>query len=467
MFGKILIVDDSLLQIKILEKKLVSEYYNVVTANSGEEALEKLETEKPDLIMLDVMMGGINGFETCKKIKSNLKTFHVPVLIITSLIDEESKIQGLEAGADDILTKPIDDIALFARVNSLLRLKMMAEQWIMQETELKDRDIDSNHLDIYFGKKCKYSHVMVYASCDKESYELAKPLKEKGYKVAYTKSDSDAEYFVKERDLDLIIISLSIGIDKALRFSSGLRSVERTKKTPILIIGNEDDEAAFIKALEIGCNDYISRPFDNHEYLARVYIQLKKNKYQQQLEENYQKSLSLASTDELTGLANRRALHTYMKNILVNMKDKSQNVAIMMLDIDHFKGVNDTYGHKVGDEVLVEFSQRIKESLRDFDMVARYGGDEFIAIVPYIDERTALEVAERVRISVAKTPFAITVDPYKLNIQISIGISLDNDFTLDPDEIIEKADKSLYEAKECGKNTVCIYNRVCCCNKKK
>ncbi|MCT4574815.1 MAG: PleD family two-component system response regulator [Alphaproteobacteria bacterium] len=456
MFGKILVVDDSPVNLKLMEKKLKDEYYDVLLASSGEEALQLIEDNRPDLILLDVVMPGMNGYEVCQTIKNNPETFYLPVMMVTSMEDKDSKVKGLEVGADDILTKPVDDVALFARLNSLLRLKMMAEQWIIRETALQDKTVLPDHLDMYFGKKCKYSHIMVVGSDDKELVQLKSPLKEKRYKVIYTKNIDEVEVLSEQKKMDLFVISLSVGGENALRLSSKIKSKELNKNTPILIVGEEDDKKVFIKALEIGCNDYIVSPFNNHEYLARTYTQLKKNKYQQQLEKNYKKSLSLVSVDELTGLSNRRYLYSYLENMFEEMKTKEQSIAVLMIDIDDFKGVNDTYGHLIGDEVLVEFASRLKGEFRDFDLIARYGGDEFIAVIPYIDEKKAREIAERVRKVISDKPFALTSDPYKLDINISVGLTLTKDFYRTAEDVIEDADKALYEAKRTGRNKTCV-----------
>lgn len=463
MFGKILIVDDSPTDAMIMQAKLEAEYYDTMVVSNAEEAIKVVENNRPDLIMLDVLMPGMTGFDLCKKLKSSSDTFYLPIICVTSITDKEEQIMGLDAGADDIVSKPIDDVALFARVNSLLRLKMMAEQWIIRETALQDKTVLPTHLDAYFGKQCKFSHIMVVADTDEELIKLKTPLKDRRYKVIYTKSIADAESFAEYKNLDLFVVSLSIGKEEALRFSTKLKTHERNKNTPILIVGEDKDhhKQAFVKALEIGCNDYLVYPLNEHEYLARAYTQLKKNKYQQQLEKNYQKSLSLASVDDLTGVANRRFLYSYLENIVEEMKEKDQKLSVLMMDVDKFKTINDTYGHLVGDEVLIEFSKRLKNQFRDFDLISRYGGDEFIAVIPYVGEILATEIAERVRKSISDTPFKVSIAPYEIDVKISIGLSITDDFSKTAEEIIESADKSLYEAKRTGRDKVCIAGKAC------
>jgi two-component system cell cycle response regulator len=278
MFGKILIVDDSVVNLKLLENKLTSEFYEVIKATSGEEALKIIEEDKPDLIMLDVMMpGGMDGIETCQIIKDNPETFYLPVIIITSLTEQEEKVRGLEAGADDIIIRPINDVSLFARVNSLLRLKMMAEQWIIRETAIQENTVMPSHLDMYFGKKCRYSHILVLGETEEEILQLKTPLKEKKYKVIYTKNTNDAEELSNYKKLDLFIVSLSIGHEEALRFCSKLKNSDKNKNTPILIVGDKSDEPYFIKALEYNLAAQLAVPLTGDKEKLSIYRSIYKD----------------------------------------------------------------------------------------------------------------------------------------------------------------------------------------------
>ncbi len=144
MSSRILVVDDILPNVKLLEAKLKQEYYDVLTATSGADALRLVEEQYPDLILLDVMMPGMDGYEVCRRLKSNPDTAHIPVVMVTALTDTEDKVAGLEAGADDFLTKPINDIALIARVRSLLRLKATMDEWRVRESAAYQFGIDED-----------------------------------------------------------------------------------------------------------------------------------------------------------------------------------------------------------------------------------------------------------------------------------------------------------------------------------
>ena len=133
MSARILVVDDVDVNIKLLEAKLASEYFNVISANNGETALKIAQDERPDLILLDVMMPRMDGFEVCKRLKADARTSDIPVVMVTALTETADRVRGLESGADDFLTKPVNDVALFARVRSLVRLRRMMEEWRHRE----------------------------------------------------------------------------------------------------------------------------------------------------------------------------------------------------------------------------------------------------------------------------------------------------------------------------------------------
>src|ERR1700751_1251639 len=133
MSARVLVVDDIAINIKLLEAKLSSEYFDVLSASSGSAALQIADAELPDVILLDVMMPRMDGFEVCRELKANPRTADVPVVMVTALSDVANRLRGLEAGADDFLTKPVNDIALFARVRSLVRLKRMMEEWRLRQ----------------------------------------------------------------------------------------------------------------------------------------------------------------------------------------------------------------------------------------------------------------------------------------------------------------------------------------------
>jgi two-component system cell cycle response regulator len=257
-------------------------------------------------------------------------------------------------------------------------------------------------------------------------------------------------------DFDLIAVSLAMAADDPLRLTSQVRSHERSRQTPILLLAEDGDLPRVAKGLELGANDYLVKPIDRNELLARVRTQVRRRRYQERLRENYEQSLSLALTDSLTGLFNRRYLGAHMARVLGRIGETHKPVAAILFDIDHFKKVNDTWGHGVGDEVLKEVAARVSRNLRNFDMVARFGGEEFVIIMPDASVEAAAMVAERLRLKIADEPFGVSAPVGTIEVTISLGVTATEDPREDADEMIRRADRALYAAKAKGRNRIVI-----------
>lgn len=455
MTARVLVVDDIFPNVKLLEAKLMSEYFDVITAQSGAEALEKIESENPDIVLLDVMMPGMDGFEVCERIKSNPATSHIPVVMVTALTDTADRNKGLEVGADDFLSKPINDVALMACVKSLVRLKMTLDEWRARETtattlgvmneESQIKEIDLNNANILY--------------IDDQTLDLNKMrevLEQYGHTLYHTDKSTTAIEKASIINADLIILSIDLREEDGLRLCSHLRSNEATRHIPILMISNEaHDMKRIAKGLEIGANGYIIRPIDRTELAARVRNQIRRKRYQDYLKSTYEESLSMALKDSLTGLFNRRYINVHLETLLKQTGDLRKNLAVLILDIDHFKSVNDTYGHNIGDEVLKIFAERIKSRMRGFDLLARTGGEEFVVTLVDVGIEKACFIAERLRRTIEKAPFPTSDTAIgSLPITVSIGGAYIGDEVISIEEALDRADKQLYAAKEGGRNAV-------------
>lgn len=451
MSARVLVVDDILPNVKLLEAKLSTEYYDVLTATSGAEALRKVEQDSPDIVLLDVMMPGMDGFEVCRRIKENPAFAHIPVVMVTALTDSVDKVRGLEAGADDFLTKPVNDMALLARLRSLVRLKMAIDEWRVRETTASQLGVVDNTVSV-MKEKVENARVLVVEDQEFESRKIVDTLQKDDDIVMTVDSGMKAMEMVSRQNFDLIIVSLNLRNEDSLRLCSHLRSNERTRNVPILMLATDSDMTRIAQGLEIGAHDYIIRPIERNELLARARTQVRRRRFQDRLRANYEASLSMAVTDALTGLYNRRYLEVHLQKLLQKNQESKKNLCVLMFDIDHFKKVNDTYGHGVGDEILKIFAARIKDGLRSFDLVARTGGEEFLAILPDTTQDMALLIAERLRRSIAERPFNCSAPEGRLSITTSMGGALIEPGQNDVIAVMERADKMLYEAKNGGRN---------------
>lgn len=451
MTARVLVVDDILSNVKLLEAKLTTEYFEVVTAFSGLEALAKMDECDPDIVLLDVMMPGMDGFEVCRRIKANPKTAHIPVVMVTALDQSIDRVTGLEAGADDFLTKPVDDAALFARVRSLVRLKLMTDELRMRETTGQSMGLLDPASSL---AQTSISGRVLIIEDRPESATWFKSALEPANNTAAVDTFEEALVRVRGGDFDLIIVSLGMRGFDGLRLCSQLRSLPEGRNVPILVVVSDGDRRKLNQALEMGVNDYLTRPVDKNELVARVRTQLRKKRYADMLRHNVQLSLEMAITDQLTGLHNRRYMARHLDNLLAQSQKSGKQLAFVIMDIDFFKSVNDTHGHDIGDEVLREFARRIAANVRGIDLACRYGGEEFVVVMPDTDVAYAYAVAERLRRSIETTPIEISRAPGRLSITISIGIAGSDGEGDTAEALLHRADQALYRAKKSGRNRV-------------
>jgi two-component system cell cycle response regulator len=454
MSGRVLVVDDVEVNVKLLEAKLSSEYFDVLTANNGYAALQIAETELPDVILLDVMMPRMDGFEVCRQLKANRRTADVPVVMVTALSDTANRLRGLEAGADDFLTKPVNDIALFARVRSLVRLKRMME-------ELRVREGICSRFggcDAPVSEDTGPARIMIVDDDDFAAARMTETLLPVANSVARASSSAEA-WTLLASDIEMVIASLSIQGSDVLRLVTQCRANETFRQLPILLIAEDRDLPRLAKGLDLGANDYLVRPLDRNELLARTATQVRRKRLQNRLEQNYRNSLELALTDELTGLYHRRYLFVHLDELIERVNHDGISAAVLLFDIDNFKQVNDTYGHAAGDDVLRELAARTTHSVRSVDLIARRGdgaGDEFVVVMPETDLTIAAGVAERLRAAVAREPFTIKSDGRKVPVTISIGVASAAAGDADRDRVLKRADEALYAAKTRGRNCVVV-----------
>jgi two-component system, cell cycle response regulator len=447
MSARVLVVDDIAINVKLLEAKLSSEYFDVLSASSGSAALEIADAELPDVILLDVMMPRMDGFEVCRRLKANPRTADLPVVMVTALSDAANRLRGLEAGADDFLTKPVNDVALFARVRSLARLKRMMEEWRLRD-EICGRFGGSQSVAEEGGP----ARVLIVEEDAFAAARMSETLA-LAHRVTVVGSCTEAQSRLDE-ETELIIASLTTPDGDPLRLVSQCRGNEIFRQLPVLLIAAERDLPRLAKGLDLGANDYLIRPVDRNELLARTNTQIRRKRLQDRLNDNYQRSLSLALTDELTGLYNRRYLLAHLDELVARVSRDGLDAAILLVDIDHFKQVNDTYGHAAGDDVLRELAARATNTVRSVDLVARLGGEEFVVVMPETGPAIAVAVGERLRLAIANEPFTIRASDERLPITVSIGITSATAGGDDRDRLLKRADDALYCAKAEGRNRV-------------
>jgi two-component system, cell cycle response regulator len=451
--ARVLIVDDIPTNVRLLEARLTAEYFEVLTAYSGEEALAICNETDVDIILLDVMMPVMDGFEVCRRLKASPKTHHVPVLMITALDQPSDRVRGLEAGADDFLTKPVDDVQLMARVKSLARLKSLTD-------ELRARALTGQQIAIEDALRAMDSistsgGSVLIIDTDKRHAERVQGYLAAEHKVDILPEPADAVFQVSGAKYELALVSMSLNDFDPLRVCSQIRTVDHTRNLPIILMADEGDKPRVVRALDLGVNDFISRPIERNELMARVRTQIRRHRYAMELRQSVNNSIAQAVTDDLTGLYNRRYFDRHLNILLGKAQAQERELAVMILDIDHFKAVNDTYGHDIGDVVLKEFSARVKRNIRGVDLACRFGGEEFVVLMPDTDTSNAELVAERVRSAIAEKPFDVGAQR-PLSVTVSVGVSFNESGADTPETLIKRADVALYRAKREGRNRVIL-----------
>lgn len=456
MSGRVLVVDDVATNRLLLRAKLSSAYYDVSVAENGHQALEMAQREQPDMIMLDVMMPDIDGFEVCAKLKSMPETAHIPVIMVTALDTPEERIRGLEVGADDFLSKPFNDLALFARVRNLMRMKMMFD-------ELRLRDLTSRELgltDLVLEQEIELEmggSILLAPPSEPVGEGWARAFQARlNLSTIVTSSEREALNLARLELPDCFVVhqKLMEGGD-GLRLVSALRARLETRQSAVILVVDSGDVQTAAKGLDLGASDYIEAPFDMNELIVRVRSQLRRKRYSDRLRTNVRNGLKLAVIDPLTGIYNRRYAAQHLLRVMERARETDGVFAVMMMDLDKFKSINDRFGHDAGDAVLKEFSRRLQENIRGVDLVARFGGEEFFVAMPDIDRSAAAAAAERIRRAVEGAPFA--VPGATIDVTVSIGVAIAGAGDGNAEAIIKRADSALYEAKDTGRNRVSFF----------
>ncbi|MER9314394.1 PleD family two-component system response regulator [Mesorhizobium sp. M0659] len=452
MTARILVVDDIPANVKLLEVRLLAEYFEVLTASNGPDAIETCENGKVDVVLLDVMMPGMDGFEVCKRLKSDPATAHIPVVMVTALGHVADRVRGLEAGADDFLTKPVNDLQLMTRVKSLVRLKSLTDELRLRASTTRNIGMEAL-LSRSFASEDATPKVLLIDE-RKSSFERIQNML-RGSAELDIATDPHAGFFqAAEAPYECVLISTGFTDFDPLRLCSQLRSLDRTRFLPIILIADEGEEGRIIRGLELGINDYLMRPIDQQELTARLRTQVRRKRYNDQLRASVTQTIEMAVTDALTGLHNRRYLDSHLQTLFDRAVARRRPLSVMITDLDRFKTVNDSHGHDGGDDVLREFARRLRKNVRGIDLACRFGGEEFVVVMPDTDGTVAEKVAERIRAEIAQLPFAIGPDGKAIEVTVSVGVSSVLKGADTVAALMKRADVALYEAKSGGRNRV-------------
>ena len=447
MSARVLVVDDIKANRRLMQAKLEAKYYTVELAVDGKDALEKAASSQPQIILLDVMMPGMDGYEVCRRLKANPVTRHIPVVMLTALTDIEDRVRGLNAGADDFLSKPINDFALMGRLEALTRYNSVA-------SELRQREANNraayNFTEEEKRRLARPANILVVDGSERAAKRVIEPLRTFGHNVLSWRKANAAGL----KSLDLVILGLSEQKHDPLRLCAHLQSLDTGHRHAIIVTHEVEDQNVAIEALRLGASDSIVLPLNEQELMARVRTQLKRSRYLQILRHRVDRGIELSMVDQLTELYNRR----YMLNRLEQWTKRAEGggppVSVVALDIDHFKAINDEHGHETGDSILKDFAARLQASVRPKDIACRMGGEEFLVIMPETRPDMACLGAERIRHSIAEKPFEDPRTGKDITVTVSAGVACHRGAQDTLDDLLYRADQALYQAKQRGRNRI-------------
>jgi two-component system cell cycle response regulator len=451
---KVLIADDSPVTLATLENVLSAGLFQTIRAANGKEALDKAVCELPDLIMLDVMMPEMNGFEVAKTLKEDTRTQSIPIIMVTALEGPEHEWVGREAGAEEYLSKPIRPRELITRANSLIALRQYRDQLNIRNHSQWSFIVEK-HSDDSGPEPQKETPLVLLVEDNESDAEIVKHfLKELPVRLEHMSNGADAVALCQTGRVDLMLLDILLPGLNGFEVSRQVKGSERGRDIPIVVITCLEDMDSRLKCIELQTDDFLVKPIIGRELQARVKILLEKKGQLDKLRSHYEEALNSAVVDWLTGLYN----HGYFKKFLDLEIKKSLRqrypVTLIMMDVDNFKAVNDAHGHLTGDLILQELAQVIRGSVREVDLVARYGGDEFAVVLPYSDAQGALRVAQRIDDAVKTHGFSPRTAAEKTRLTVSMGLAGYPQDAVHADELIHTADQKLYAAKIRGKNQI-------------
>jgi two-component system cell cycle response regulator len=456
MTGRILIVDAVPTNRIILRVKLSAAYYEVVQADCGEAALALTRKVAPDLVITAADLPDRSGRDLCAALRDKELSARIPVIIVHGEDDPAERLASLAAGADDVLARPVDDMVMLARLRSLLRARDAEAELQLRDDTRRALGLAENGAEFVTPGLVR----LVAPPRMPDTKALCKGLQDRiSDRVELV--DPDDALRETARAPDVVIIAEGPGSGgEGLTLLPQLRASRHTRHSALIYIAQPNQRREAASALDMGANDLLVSGLALDELAIRLKKQIARKRTNDRLRANMRDGLRAAVSDPLTGLYNRRYAVPHVSRLADRAFQKKRPFALLLLDLDFFKQVNDVHGHAAGDAVLVTLAQRLKDNLRAADLISRWGGEEFLVAVPDADRNAAKRTAERLCRIMAHQPVTLPGGD-RLTVTLSIGVAIGKPGRdSDPLDLIEQADQALYAAKHKGRNTVVMADTV-------
>lgn len=461
MDGTILIVDDVATNRIVLKAKLGAAQYRPIMAATGADALRLTRHEQPDLILLDLLLPDMSGIEVLRRLRADPATRHTPVIVVSSSTSAKDLLEALATGADDVFPKPCDDSVLLARVRNLLRRHQdRQENWDQQETQIYGLAEDSQH----------FAHPgLIALVTDRKDFalrlrrELGALVRDRFVVIPPARALEDIEPNHPVADV-YVLDAIEGSDDLAHRLLSDLKSRANTRHAGICMMSPHGGASAMAAmAFDLGADDIIRPTMCAQEIAARLRAILRGKLIADKRREQVQTGLRASVIDAVTGLHNRRYGLAKLTALVHQKPQSAHPLTVIVADLDRFKLVNDRHGHATGDQVLVEVGNRLAISLRCQDLLARFGGEEFLIALPDTPLNDAYRIADRLRMALAAHP-VLSTQGASIPVTASFGLAVLHDgpqISWEAAEqtaltLIDEADTALLRAKAAGRNQVTL-----------
>jgi len=457
MTGRILIVDTVPTNRIVLKVKMLAAQFRVDACGSQKEAEQLIAKKRPDLILINLSDPTEDRHGFCKTLKSDPATAAVAIISVGVADTAHARFAALDAGADDVLPRPINDALLLARIRSLLRVRHARQELMLRDGTRRALGFEEGQAA--YMASARVALLSRGTACGQTIEDglkagLSTPIiRIETERVLANNSAAHPDLFVIDGTQD------TGGVQSLFRLISDLRSRQETRLSSLFVILPRYDPEIAAMILDLGADDVVSAQISEGELVLRAKALIRQKMLHDKLRDTVRDGLTAAVTDPLTGLYNRRYVEPHLIRLAEQARLTQREFAVMIMDIDHFKQINDTFGHAAGDKVLVEISKRLRNNLRAIDLVARIGGEEFMVAMPNTDDAQGQFAADRLRKLVSQKPFTIGPDLPELNITVSVGVAIDGLKQLNQLQISDmcgRADTALYAAKSAGRDKVAM-----------
>lgn len=463
MHGKILVIDPISTNRIVLKVKLSAAHYDVVQARTIAEARKAISQDAPDVILTSLQLPDGDASDLAMQVRQCAKSGDIPMIAIESDGRQETRLRLLAAGFDDVMTRPLDDTLLLARVRSLVRVCNSAAEWRMRDDT--SRALGLAEAPAPFDRPARVTVISTdMAEATNWTHKLT-PLMNACLSVARPQDGlGPSRDLNADQAPDVFILHMQPTTSAPiLRLLAEIRSHARTRHSGVLVVQSGCDSDIAGQALDIGANDLMVSGFAASEIALRVQTLIRRKHIADRLRATVRTGLEAAVCDPLTGLHNRRYAMPHLARISEHAARSGKPFAVMIADMDHFKQINDVFGHATGDAVLIQTADRLRENLRAVDMIARIGGEEFLIAMPGVGLKNARIAAQRLCQLIGETPFERPGNAGPLSATISIGLAIGGMAMLKSfgqqnvaAGLLDEADKALYRAKERGRNQVTL-----------